>query len=142
METRNTPTTMKIATILFLLWGIMGIVAFAFQATMDPATLAKTDPHQAHMMAAMPGWAWTAYGVAVFACALSALALVLRRLIAIPLSLLQIVAVVVQFGYAFLLTDLLAVKGAGAAIFPIVILVVALLQLAFARAMRRRGLLR
>ena len=48
----------------------------------------------------------------------------------------------VQFGYTFLGTDLLAVKGPTAAIFPAVIIAIAIAQWFYARAQADKGVLR
>lgn len=62
--------------------------------------------------------------------------------LAVLLSLLCVAAVLVQFGYAFLGTDLLALKGPSSAIFPAIIVLLAIAQWIYARWLRRRGALR
>ena len=127
--------------IILLLWNLMGAAAFIMQYSADFSQLAKTDPYTARIFAHMPGWAWTAYAVAVGAGTLGAILLLLRKAAAAPLFLLSVAAVVVQFGYSFLGTDLLSVKGVTAVIFPAVILVIALFQWLYARSMAAKGLL-
>ncbi|WP_176590794.1 sugar transporter [Sphingobium sp. EM0848] len=127
--------------IVLLLWNLMGVAAFIMQYSADLNQLAKTDPYTARIFAAMPGWAWTAYAVAVGAGTLGAILLLLRKAAAVPLFLLSIIGVIVQFGYSFIHTDLLAVKGATAAIFPAVILIIAIFQWRYARTLTGRGLL-
>jgi hypothetical protein len=128
--------------ILFLLWTLMGCAAFMMQSTQDVVELAKTDPYQAKIWAAMPMWAWISYAVAVAAGTLGAVALLARRRVAVMLSLLCVIAVLVQFSYTFFMTDLLAVKGFSATIFPLVIIVLAIAQLLYARALSSKGALR
>lgn len=128
--------------VLILLWNMMGVAAFVGQYSADIAELAKTDPYTAQIFAAMPGWAWAAYAVAVGAGTLGAILLLMKRAAAAPLFALSVVAVVVQFGYSFLGTDLLAVKGMGSAIFPAFILAVAIAQYLYARSLVVRSVLR
>lgn len=128
--------------ILLLLWNLMGMAAFIMQYSADLNQLAKTDPYTARIFASMPGWVWAAYAVAVGAGTLGAILLLLRKATAAPLFLLSIIAVIVQFGYSFLHTDLLAVKGPTATIFPAVILIVALFQWRYARGLIAKGILR
>ncbi|MBB5986099.1 sugar transporter [Sphingobium lignivorans] len=128
--------------ILFLLWNLLGCAAFVMQSTMDLDALAATDPVQAQIWATMPAWAWAAYLVAVAAGTLGAIALLMRSRLAVLLSLLCVAAVLVQFGYAFLGTDLLALKGPSSAIFPAIIVLLAIAQWIYARWLRRRGALR
>lgn len=128
--------------IILLLWNLMGVIAFIMQYSADLSQLAKSDPYTARIFAAMPGWAWAAYAVAVGAGTLGAILLLLRKAAAAPLFLLSIIAVVVQFGYSFIHTDLLAVKGATAAIFPAVILIIAIFQWRYARSLIAKRILR
>ncbi|WP_176595332.1 MULTISPECIES: sugar transporter [Sphingobium] len=128
--------------ILLLLWNLMGMAAFIMQYSADLNQLAKTDPYTARIFASMPGWVWAAYAVAVGAGTMGAILLLLRKAAAAPLFLLSIIAVIVQFGYSFIHTDLLAVKGFTAAIFPAVILIVALFQWRYARGLIAKGVLR
>jgi len=127
---------------ILLLWNLMGVAAFMMQYSADLSQLAKTDPYTAKIFAAMPVWAWAAYAVAVGAGTLGATLLLLRKAAAAPLFLLSIVAVIVQFGYSFVHTDLLAVKGFTAAIFPAVILLIAIFQWRYARSLIAKGILR
>src|SRR3546814_13564138 len=55
------------------------------QYTADLDQLAKTDPYTARIFAAMPGWAWTAYALAVGGGTLGAILLLLRKAAAAPL---------------------------------------------------------
>lgn len=142
-ETRmSTSRSFTIIALVLLLWNLIGVAAFAMQYTADLEALAKSDPYTARIFAGMPGWAWAAYAVAVGAGTLGAMLLLMRKAAAVGLFLLSVIAVLVQFGYSFLGTDLLAVKGAGAAVFPAVILAIAVGQWLYARRCRVKGVLR
>jgi hypothetical protein len=127
---------------LSLLWSLSGVGAFISQHGMDTAELAKTDPYTAKIFAQMPRWTWAAYAIAVGAGTLGAIALLLKRAWAAPLFALSVIAVIVQFGYTFLGTDMLTVKGPTTAIFPAVILILAIAQFLFARTMVSQGVLK
>lgn len=131
-----------IVAALALLWNIMGDAAYLMQVTMDLDALAKTDPYQAQMFATMPEWLWSAYAIAVWVGTLAAIFLLLRRKIAVPLYAVSLAAVLVQFGYTLGATDLLAVKGPAAAIFPAIIIFLTAAQFAYARRMKAQGWLR
>jgi hypothetical protein len=128
--------------IIFLVWNCLGLAAFTMQSTADLSELAKTDPYQAKIWSDMPGWAWGAYSVAVGAGLAGALALIFRMRFAVWLSALCVIAVIIQFGWTFLGTDLLAVKGWSTALFPLFILVMAVAQTLYARSLQARGALR
>lgn len=125
--------------IILLIWGIMGLVAFAGDATQDLDALARNDAYRAHLFGTMPGWAWGAYAVSVLGGFAGSLALLLRSRWAVPLYWLSLAGIIVQFGRTFLMTDLIAVRGWGTAAFPVFIAIVALFQIWFATKLRRGG---
>ena len=70
----------------------------------------------------------------------AALALVLRSALARPLFLVSLVAVIVQFGWLFVATDIIAVRGATQVVpFPVFIAAVALFGVWLSGHARRRG---
>ncbi len=138
-----TSRSVTIIGIILLLWGLMGIAAFAMQYTMDVNELARTDPAGARAFALMPVWVWIVYAIAVATGTLGAIALLLRKAIAAFLFLISLVCVIVQFGFTFLGTDLLADKGWAVVIpFPVFIFAVALFEWLYARSLVAKGVLR
>jgi hypothetical protein len=135
--------TVTIIGVILLLWGLMGIAAFIMQYRIDLDELARTDPAAARTFATMPGWVWTVYAIAVATGTLGAIALLLRKSVAAILFLISLVSVIVQFGYTFLGTALLAEKGwAATAPFPAFIFAVALFAWLYARSLVAKGVLR
>lgn len=127
--------------LLLLVWNLIGVGFFFYQATMDLYRLAAVDPYQAHMFATMPLWAWVGYAVGVFAGTAGAVLLLRHRRLATWLFAVSLLGILVQFGRAFLLTDLLEVKGWGSAAFPAFIIAVAVLSIVLSRHLRARGYL-
>jgi len=128
--------------LLLLLWNLLGCAMFVMQSTQDLEALARTDPLQAQIWRAMPPWAWIAYLVAVGAGLLGAIALVLRNRFAVPLAVICLAAVLIQFGWTFFGTDLLALRGASTFVLPGIIIAIAIAQLVYARQLARCGVLR
>ena len=129
-----------VVAVLLVLWGLAGCASFyvhvAYGPDIDPNA---TDWDRAYF-AALPAWLNIVYAVAVGAGLLGSIALLLRSKLAQPLYLVSLIAVIVQFGYIFAATDLLAHKGAAATVpFPLFILVVAVFQIWLAGLARRRG---
>ena len=127
---------------LLLVWSLIGDAVYLAQTTADLNELAKTDPGTARAFAEMPDWAWSAYAIAVWVGTLAAIALLLRRRIAVPLYAVSLVAVLVQFGWSFFGSDIIASKGASAAAFPLFIIAVGAFSLWFAYSKAQQGLLR
>lgn len=136
------PRSFWIVAGLLLGWSLIGDAAYLAQTTADLNELAKTDPDTARAFAEMPDWAWSAYAIAVWVGTLGAIALLLRRRIAVPLFAVSLAGVLVQFGWSFFGSDIIAAKGPSAAAFPLFIIAVAGFALWYAYAKARQGLLR
>jgi hypothetical protein len=126
-------------SIILLLWSLAGIAAFAGQFSMSADDIAKLPQAQQDMWGHMPVWAWTAYGVAVFAALAGAIGLVMRRRWAVPFYGISLVAVLVQFSYPFIIAHGLQQLGASALIFPGLIIFMAAAALNLARRWRVAG---
>ena len=124
-----------------LIWNLLGVAACAMQVTADRAALARSDPIGAQAFAAMPGWAWAAYFVAVIAGTVGAVLLIMRRRKAVALFALSLMGVVVQFGWTFLVFGLGERKGWGTAILPLLIFAIGVAQLLYARRVAHHNLL-
>lgn len=131
----------RIVSILLLVWALIGDAAYLMQVTADLDELAKTDPTTARAFADMPTWAWSAYAVAVWGATAAAIALVLRRKLAVPLYAVSLIAVLIQFGWTFFGSSVIADKGLGAAIFPLFIIAVGALSLWYSSRKRAEGVL-
>ncbi|TQD50975.1 hypothetical protein [Marilutibacter aestuarii] len=124
---------------LALAWNLVGVATFIGQVTMSPATLAALPPDQQALYAQMPAWVEACYAAAVFGGALGALALLLRKRIAMALFLLSAIGAVLQFGGVFALTDAYSVLGPSSVVMPVVIIVVCVALWLYARRCTARG---
>jgi hypothetical protein len=134
--------SLTIVGIVALLWNLVGDASFVAQYRMDPAEMARTDPYTARIYAGMPGWAWAAFGLSVVAGTLGSILLLLRRSAAVPVYLISLIGIVVTFGYSFFGTDLLAIKGWTATLFPALVFVLGVAQFLYARTQVTKGALR
>lgn len=140
---RSVPGWYWVVSGVLALWALMGIAAFYGDIAMTDAARAALPEWDRQFMAARPGWFLWAYGIAVWAGLAGALALLLRRGLATLFYAASLVALLVQFGYVFLATDLVAAKGAMATLpFPLVIVALGAFSLWFARHVQGRGWLR
>ena len=124
--------------ILFLLWNLMGIGAFASQWNMTNADVAALPQVQRELWVSMPGRAWAAYAIGVSVGTLGAIGLLLRKWWAPLAFALSLIAVLVQFSHPFLFLQ--QSKGDMAMLaFPIFIVVMAIIQWQLSRAWQRKG---
>ncbi len=107
---------------LALVWMILGVLAWIADLMMDPTALDAMSDGQRQLYAARPGWLFIVYAIAVFSGLLGAIGLLARKLWAKWLLALSLAAIVLQFGYTFLIMNAVQLIGAAAAIpFPIII---------------------
>ena len=128
--------------ILLLLWGCMGVASYLYHVTLSPEAIAALPAGQAALMNATPPWVNGAFAIATFGGLLGALGLLLRRRWARPLFIVSLVAVVIQFGWIFLVGKAHELAGPSSAIFPAFIILVAIVQVWFAGLAIKRGWLR
>lgn len=137
--TQKPPTWFIVVAAILLLWGLMGCASlymhFAYGADFDPNA---TDWDRAYY-ASLPMWLNAVYVIAVGAGILGAIALLAKSKWAVPVSAISLVAVVIQFGWIFLATDIIAVKGVWTTYFPAAIFVIQAFQLWFANRAKGRG---
>ena len=134
------PSWFWIVAILSLLWAAMGCVACFAHIRWGADAIANPSDYDRALFAALPAWYNYVYALAVIGGLLGSVALLVRSARARWLFWASLIAVIVQFGYIFVATDLIAHKGAMAVLpFPILIAVIAVVQVRFAGYARRRG---
>ena len=122
-----------------LLWNLMGTAAFAAQMMMTEEALAPLPEDQQELYRNIPGWVNIAFGFAVFGGVLGSIGLLMRKRWATFVFVLSLLGVIGQQSYMYLFSDTMAIMGAGAAIFPTIVLLasVGLIVLAIVATQRR-----
>ena len=134
------PAWFWVLAVVFLLWGAMGVFACIQQFRLGADAMGPASDYDRTLYESLPAWYNYVYALAVGTGFLGAVALLMRSATARVLFIVSLIAIMVQFGYLFAATDLLAVKGAGVVLpFPIFITVIAGVQVWFAGVARRRG---
>jgi len=136
------PTWFWITAILALVWNIMGVNAYITQVTLTPEDLAAMTQAQQDLYINTPAWVNGAFAFSVFGGALGCILMLLKKTMAQKAFVVSLLAVVIQMGHAFLMTDALEVFGPGAAIMPVMIIIVAALLIVFARSSEKKGWIR
>ena len=124
---------------LALLFEAFGCFMYLAQVSADRATLPLD---QRAMWDATPTWMLSAYAIAVWVGVIGAALLLLRRKLAVPVLLVSLIAVVVQFSGLFLVPQLRQTVPESALAGPIAILVICYAIFHLARLAQRRGWLR
>ncbi len=125
---------------LALVWMLYGLYMLYLDPAISEASRARMSDAQLRFADARPGWFIGLYAVAILSGLLGAIGLLLRKGWSVPLFGLSLLAVIVQFGYLYLVLDAIGVLGAAEAIpFPLVIFAIGVALLWFSTYARRRG---
>lgn len=124
---------------LALVWEAIGCFLYISQVTTDPATLPLD---QRAMAEAAPMWMTAAFAVSTWVGLAGAALLLMRRKLAVPLLLVSLLAVVVQFSALLLVPALRDRTPSDAYLMPIIVLVACYAIYSLARMADRRGWLR
>jgi len=133
------PSGFWIISVLALLWNLVGVAMFFLQFNMSPETLAAIPAEQRALYESTPAWVNGAFAVAVFGGALGSAMLLLKKRLALPLLVLSLLGLLAQAGYTYLMTPAFRVHGASGAIFAVVLVLIALFLVWFARRSLARG---
>ncbi len=133
------PVWFRVVAVALLLWGLAGCFACVQQFRLGAEAMGPASAYDRALYDALPVWYNAVYAVAVGCGLLAAVALLGRSVLARPLFALSSAGVAVQFGWLFATTDIIAVKGGGTAIFPLVILAIAIFGWWLAGYALRRG---
>lgn len=142
-------TTAKVATSFWviagtmLVWNVIGLMFYYQQSTLTPEIMmqAGLTPQQIAHISDTPAWAHSGYAIAVNAGVLGALFLLLRKVWAVPLFVLSLVGVLVQDLDAFVLRDAMDAWGTSGITLPIIVLVICVFEIWYAREAKKKGLL-
>ena len=135
---RKTPWHLWAVAVLTLLWNGSGAYTILLA---QAGGLRDNEPAVAAYYAAQPAWFVIATDVALFSPLAGAVALLLRSRMAVGLFAISLIAVVLNDAYDVGSGASLALTDRGWLILTVVIAAIAALQLAYAWAMRKRGVL-
>lgn len=142
VQSVKTPWHVWVVGAVSLLWNSVGALDFVMTQTRNKAYMSGFTPDQLDFYYGFPAWVVTAWGIAVWGGVLGSLLMLFRKRQAFHLFLASSVCMVLTNVHIYVLArGLRLMGGAVALIFSTVIFIIGLLLLAYARAMRRRGVL-
>ena len=136
---RKTPWHLWAVAILTLLWNGSGAVTILLA---QMGRLPNIDPDEAAYYAAQPSWFVISTEIATFAPVAAAVALLVRNQLAVWLFALSLGLILVNNVYELVAGTSRALVNQGALIVTAIIVVIAALQLVYANAMKKRGVLK
>lgn len=101
-STNKPPIWFWIVSVIALIWNGMGVNAYLQQAYNTESYRAMYTAEQLEIESNLPAWVTAAFAIAVFAGALAAIGLILRKSWSVKLWLLSLIAVIVQMGYTLI----------------------------------------
>ncbi len=133
------PRSFWIISILALAWNLMGIASYLMTVTMSPATLGAMPEAERALYQNIPVWVTSSFAIAVFGGTLACILLLLRNAWASTLFVVSLLAILLQMGHAFFMTQMLTVRGAAGAALPLCIVVVAIFLVWYSTGAKKRG---
>lgn len=120
--TTKPPTWFWVIAGIALVWMLIGVLSWVMDLMTDEAAIAQMSEAQQQLYRSRPSWIFGVYAVAIFSGLAGAIGLLMRKGWAVSAFAVSLIAIIVQFGYTFLVMDAIRLLGAAAAvIFPLVI---------------------
>lgn len=139
MRMRAMPTWFRVVAVILILWNLVGAYACIQQFRLGAEAMGPATAYERALYASLPTWYNRIFALAEITGVAGTIALLTGRRLALPLLVLSLSAIAVQFGYLFAKTDIIAVKGLWTTYFPAFILAIGLVQVALAQVGLRRG---
>lgn len=139
MSERRTPWHLWVVAILALLWNAAGAGTIMLA---QGGRLPDINPDEASYYAAQPVWFVVVTDIALLGAVAGAVALLLRNRTAVWLFALSLAAIFVSNTYDLAAGTSRVLANRVAAITTGIIVVIAILELVYARSLRRRGVLK
>ncbi|MEL6592276.1 MAG: hypothetical protein AAFQ87_14240 [Bacteroidota bacterium] len=125
-----------------LLWNLGGCASYLIQVSLTPEDLATMEEGVRGLYENLPAWVNAAYAIAVWAGAAGSLLLLLRRQLALPVLVVSLVGIVIQSSYNLFMSEAAAVYGTVGLMMPIMLVLIGLALIWFARYAKQQGWLR
>jgi hypothetical protein len=118
------PTWFMVVAIIFLIWNAMGVMSFFQHILITDEALQALPEAERNLYNSYPLWTTIAFAAAVFGGAFGCLGLVMRKNWAKMVLLLSFIGVLIQMFHSFFIAKAMDVYGPGAAIMPIMVIVI------------------
>lgn len=137
--TNKIPVWFWVVSVAALLWNLAGVSAYLADVYASPEAREALSEAEKAAYASRPAWAVAGFATGVFAGALGSLALLLRKSWAVPLLMLSLGGVLVQNVHNFFLSNNIELMGSAAIVFPVIVIVIGIALIWFARMSQAKG---
>jgi len=135
----GTPRSFLIVSIVALLWNLLGVMSYIMQVTMTGEMMASMPEAERALYESMPSWVTGAFAIAVFGGVAACVGLLLKKAWCVPVFLVSLVAIIVQFGHWLFATDSIAVIGNEVFLMPALVTAIAVFLVWYSRNARAKG---
>lgn len=122
-----------------LVWNLIGVMFYVMQVTMTQEAMNELPEAQRMLIENTPAWATSAFAIAVNGGALGCLLLLLRQSWAIPVLIVSLAGIVVQMVHSIVIANSIEVYGPGSMIMPVMVIVIAVFLVWYAKGAKERG---
>ena len=139
---RRTPWHVWVVGVVSLLWNSMGAADYIMTQMRFEPYMSGFSEAQLAFFYSFPSWAVANWAIGVFSAVIGSILLLMRSRWAVIAFALSLLSLLIGTIYWYGFTEAYEVTGMGAAIFNGVLVLVAILLLLYARALKKGGVLR
>jgi hypothetical protein len=133
------PKWFVILVIVMVIWNLLGVMAFVMQMAMTAEQIAALPEKEQVLYQDIPRWVNIAFGCAVFGGSIGCIALVFKKIIALPILFISLVGVLVQMFHSFFIANAFEVYGPGGSVMPMMVIIIALYLVWLANNAKTKG---
>jgi len=137
--TGGPPRSFYVISGVALVWNLIGVMQYVMRVTMTDAAIAELPADQQAFINEIPMWANAAFAIATNAGALGCLLLLLKKSWAYPLFIISLLGILVQDVHGFALSDGMAVFGSVGVVLAVLVLLVSIFLVWYAKGAKEKG---
>jgi len=123
-EQKKIPIWFSTATIILLIWNLMGIVNFFQHLTITDEAILAMPENQRELYSNFPLWTIFAFALAVFGGSCGSLALLFKMKIAHPIFIASLIGIVVQMSHSLKIASGMGDDGAWVILMTVLLIMV------------------
>lgn len=138
-STLKPPTWFWVVSVIALLWNLMGVFSYLTQAYTSIEQLEAMSQAERALFEGQPAWVTGAFAIAVFGGTLASIALLLRKKWAKSVFILSFIAAIAQFIHWLFMTNSMEVYGVQVYVMPILVVILGIYEIFFAKQGIQKG---